>query len=107
MSDLPLQVGHWFGLSHTWAQGSGTNQAQGCQRSAQYTSVDEVASGNSDAVRDTPPQAETAVGNPIYFGCSSGNPTPLQSCTNAVSFPQGDNYYANFANVMVSAVLVG
>lgn len=103
---LPLQVGHYFGLSHTWAQATGGNQTQGCEQSAQVTSLDAVFVGNSDAVRDTPPQAATADGSPIRFGCNAGTPTPLRSCTTAVGFPQGDNYYANFVNYMVSGVLV-
>jgi hypothetical protein len=92
------QVGHWVGLSHTWAQAA-TDQTTGCLESAKYTSWAALYAGDSDAVRDTPPQAANDAGKPILFDCNSG-PTPLQSCDASLGFPSGDNYYANFANYM-------
>lgn len=104
---MQLQIGHWVGLSHTWSQGGRpappiSNQ---CQASADYASFANVRDGDADAVRDTTPQARTPAGQPIDFTCdANGVPTPLQSCSSP-AFPAGDNYFANFANYMVSRFL--
>jgi hypothetical protein len=96
-----VQIGHWFGLAHTWAQTAESRQ-EGCQASADYKNIVTVKDGDSGGVRDTPPQATGADGQPIFFDCAGTTPSPLQSCSSGLDFPQGDTYYANFANVMVS-----
>jgi hypothetical protein len=47
---------------------------------------------DSDAVRDTPPQATDDDGGPIFFGCDPADAMfePTQSCSSASGFPLGD-----------------
>lgn len=101
------EIGHWLGLSHTWAENTPANitdKAAACAASANYTSISTVSQGDSDAVRDTPPQANFDNNKAVFFKCSGPNNlfTPTQSCTTATGFPSGDSYYANGANMMVS-----
>lgn len=99
-----LQIGHWLGLQQTWAQAT-TDQADGCVASADYTSQLAVVNGDSDGVRDTPPQTVAASGSdmPIFFNCTGTSLStffPKQSCTAATGYPAGNNYFANFVNFL-------
>jgi hypothetical protein len=100
-------VGHWLGLAHTWAQTTTSDKEAACSASADYTSITRVMPGDSDAVRDTPPQATDSEDVAFYFRCTAGagaagSVTPKQSCTSEVNYLQGDKYFANIANHMVS-----
>lgn len=98
-----MQIGHWLGLGHTWAQSTLNPKAAACAASADYTSIVTVENGDSDGVRDTPPQATDSSDRYITFSCNNPDAmfTPSQSCTPAVGFPQGGNFFANGANIMV------
>jgi hypothetical protein len=100
-----LQIGHWFGLSHTWAQTTTAPTSASCAASADYTNFANVLNGNADAVRDTPAQATDPANTnlPVFFTCTS--PTsffaPTQVCNTASGFPAGNNFFGNGANFMV------
>ena len=75
-------------------------------------SVNDILSGMSDGVRDTPAQSLNGTYNPVtnilrFINCDPvtgayTNTTAFaqQSCTSATGFPAGDKFYNNFNNLM-------
>lgn len=100
-----------LGLGHTFSNAAAGDS--GCQKSADYKNQNEVETTGSDAVRDTTPQPVFTATDPFISCTANGildgtGANAVQMCTSAKgNFPPGDNYYANWGNVMVSTCWQG
>lgn len=96
-------------LHHTWFEPSweGALISSQCKGSASL-SLDDITEGRSDGVRDTYAQSLNTTGAILRFiNCdpdtglyTNTSSFSQQSCTSAVDFPEGDNYYNNYNNMM-------
>ncbi|WIA14405.1 hypothetical protein OEZ85_002931 [Tetradesmus obliquus] len=112
---LAHEIGHQLMLHHTWYEerrfGGKPSLQEQCEMSASTHPADIIA-GRSDGVRDTPAQSLNGTRNSVtdilrFVDCnlqtgaySNTTAYAQQSCSAAVGFPQGSNYFNNFNNLM-------
>jgi hypothetical protein len=102
--DTLLQMLHHTWYEPSWERASLSTQ---CKRSASQ-SIDDIVNDRSDGVRDTFAQPLNSTGailrfvncDPATGAYSNSSANAQQSCSSAVGFAQGDNYFNNFNNLM-------
>jgi hypothetical protein len=99
-----LQMLHHTWFEPTWERATITSQ---CKGSASQ-SITDIVADRSDGVRDTFAQSLNSTGAILRFvNCdpqtgaySTSSAYAQQSCNTASGFPQGDQYFNNFNNLM-------